>query len=87
MRNIGKTDEKEGTSGRIPIDIGRLRDQMFRHGFQDRRSLAKAAGISEKTLNVVFATGEATVKTKLKLSLVLYGQPVVADPEMLEASA
>lgn len=59
---------------------------MFRRGLT-RNALADLTGLSKATLSSVFTTGMATMKTKLAISVVLYGREVVADPDLLEKSA
>jgi len=71
---------------RTPLSRERLRTEMFKRGF-DRRTLALAAGISDRTLAAVFVDGLATLKTQQKLSVALYSRPVVADPDLLKESA
>ena len=58
---------------------------MFRRGLT-RREMAAAAGISDRTLAAVFATGMGSEGTKMKLSVGLFGQPIVADPDLLESA-
>ena len=89
MRNGDlKTETHEGRNllRKSPISLDKLELEMFKRGFQSRTELAKAAGMSLRTLAEVFATGAATQRTKLQLSLALQKQAVVADPELLEAS-
>ena len=69
----------------VPIDLDRLRKEMFRRGLT-RREMAAAAGISDRTLAAVFATGMASEGTKMKLAVGLFGQPIVADPDLLESA-
>lgn len=72
---------------RTPISRERLRVEMFRRGFEDRPALARAAGLSLRTVELVFADGLATMKTQQKLSKALFGRPIVADPDLLKETA
>lgn len=59
---------------------------MFKRGL-DRYELAKAAGLSQRTVDATFADGLATLKTQQKLSRALYTRPIVADPDLLKETA